>query len=212
MTKGILAAVALLLPVAPRAAGDLTADLSAGTFQLVGESALGFRTGSTTMKFDAPGAPETSSDLTEYGLDVAGLYYLVPDVGLGLSVSFDRSTEETAGVEERTWTVTVGPELSVQKAVAERVAVFGRGMVGYATARMSGTGEPDLSATGFGVGLQAGVRYFVVKQVSIDAALTYTYVKLTTDEVTTPTGTIPELEARSSSFGFGAGVSVFFGR
>lgn len=207
--KALLVAVAAL-PVIALAADH--ADVAAGAVELSGATALSFSTGSTKVKPDAPGATEVKTDTTEYGVDAAAFYYVVRNVGLGLSVGYDNQKEETGAADQRAWMLMLGPAVSVQLPVAPRLAVYGRGTLGYAASRTWGEDVPDLKANGYGFGLEAGAKYFPVAQLSVNVGVAYAYAKLTTDATTTPTVTIPKVDATSSGLTVSAGLSVYFGR
>jgi opacity protein-like surface antigen len=207
--KAILVAIAVL-PVTTLAAN--TADVSRGAVELSGDTALSFSTGSTKVKPDAPGATEVETDTTVYGVDAAAFYYVVRNVGLGLSIHYENEKEETGASDERAWTLLLGPAISGQLPVAPGLAVFGRGTFGYAASRSWGEDLPDLKGTGYGFALEAGAKYFPMAQLSLNLGVGYAYAKLTTDETTTPTTTVPEIEATSSGITVFAGLSVYLGR
>jgi hypothetical protein len=207
--KAVLVVIAAL-PVAALAADP--ADVSRGAVELSGGTALSFTTGSTTLRPDAPGAAEVETDTTSYVLDAAGLYYVARNVGLGLSLAYDKETEEIGANDLRSWVLLVGPAISAQLPVAPQLAVYGRASIGYAASRTWGEEIPDLKGSGYGLGLRAGVRYFPVAQFSLDVGVAYAYAKLTTDATTTPTIVLPETEGTSSGVTLSAGLSVFFGR
>lgn len=209
MMKAILVALAAL-PVA--ALAENPSDLSPGAIELAGDATLQISKGSTKVKPDLPGATAVKTDTGEYVLDAAGFYYVMRNLGLGLSIRYEKDTEETGANDLRTQMLVVGPAVSLQVPVAPSLALFGRGTLGYATSRTWGEDVPDLKGTGYACVLQAGVRYFPVAQVSLNLGAAYTFAKLTTDEATTPTETIPKMEATTSGLTGFAGLSVFFGR
>jgi hypothetical protein len=188
------------------------ADISRGTVELSGGTALSFSTATTKVKPDAPGAPEVETDRTAYLVDTAAFFYVAPNVGLGLSLSYERETEEIGANDQRSWILLVGPAVTAQLPIAPRFAVFGRGTIGYAASRTWGEEVPDLKGSGYGLALQAGARFFPVAQFSLHVGLAYEYAKLTTDATTTPTAIVPETEATSSGITASAGLSVYFGR
>lgn len=206
---GILAAMALL-PAAAYAEND--ASIERGAVEVGGDMTLDLSTGSVKQKFDAPGAVEQKIDTSTVELDVSGLYYVAPNVGLGLAVLYSKETQEADGIEETSSTAVVGPAISAQLPLAPQVALFGLAAVGYASSTFSATGDPDLEASGFGFVLRGGIKYFVAKQFSLDVGLRYTLINLERDAIVTATGTIPELDTKVSTVGVSAGLSVYFGR
>jgi hypothetical protein len=209
MTKWIVAAL-VMLPVASFAEGP--ADISAGAFELGGDTELNYLTGSSKHVYDAPGATETKVDQTATKIDATAIYYVERNIGIGLSASYDRQTLEFEGDEQTSSALVIGPAISLQLPIAPQVALFGRGMVGLASGKMTETGNSDTKITGYALALQAGIKYFVVTQVSFDFGLGYQFQKATFESRTTPSGTIPKLDSRTSSVGVGVGLSVYFGR
>jgi hypothetical protein len=210
MKTVILAALGLAVPLVA-APAERPADVAPGAFQLTGNTAVGFESGSTRVKSSAVGI-DTRSDFTELGFRASGLYFAFRNVGLGLSATYDLSADKSEGIEEVTTTLMIGPTISAQAPVGERVALFARGTFGFAAARTTTTDQPDLDAKGYGVELLGGLRYFVVPQFSIDGGISYVYTKLTSEAVETTGGTIPEMDATAAGLTVGAGLSVYFGR
>jgi long-subunit fatty acid transport protein len=196
MTKKILVALAMF-PMAAFASG-----ITPGTVELKGGTNLGFVSGSS--KSD-PGGDKT--DVTQYGLDATGLYYVNPNLSIGAQVQYDSTKFEFPGGGERgSKTLRIGPAIAYEQEVAPQVAVFGLGTVGYVRDTTTATGTPDDTGSGFGFGLEAGAKYFIVKSVSLNAALSYDYAKLSFDEVG---GVTPK--RTDSAFGVLFGVSVYLG-
>ena len=212
MRRAALAVLALLPAVAH--AVD-TADLSPGTVELAGAANLRLETGTT--RTTPSGGTETKTDRGSYVLDASGFYYLARSVGLGLTISYDKESEKTEGTSTDTWALVIGPAISLHFPVASELAIFGRGAVGGAWARTwGGSGQPDVGGSGYGYLVEAGLKYFPLKQLSLDAGVKYQYLKLTTDEVTYDSGTtpvtIPKTDVVTSGLAFVVGLSVYFGR
>ena len=170
-------------------------ELSAGTFEVSGDSNLGFKTGS--VKSNGGG----SIDTTDFGLSATGLYYATQNVGVGLSFSYGNSSQKEAGIEQGVSTFLLGPAIGLDFAVAPQFSIFGRGKLGYASSTFSGTGVSDLTASGFGFGLGAGVKYFPTRTLSFDAGIAYDWTKIEHDSSSVTT----------SGFGFNLGISVYLG-
>jgi predicted porin len=195
MMKKIVVALAMV-PMLARA------DLAAGTFELSGGTNLGFSSGSS--KVEQSGVSDTT-DKTDYGLNTTGLYYVIPNLGVGLTLNYGYAGEKSpAGAKSSTSTFLVGPALGYELPVTHEVAVFGLGQVGYASSKLTEDGSPNVSASGFGFGVEAGAKYFLVKNFSFNAALRYEYQQVKTDETVKRTLT-------DSGFGLNVGLSVYFG-
>lgn len=179
------------------------AELSVGTFEVSGSSNLGFSSGST--KVEAGGVTDTT-DTTSYALSTSGLYYLAPNVGVGLNLVYDHTEDTTAGTTTGTSTFLLGPAAGIAFPLQEKLYFAAQGYLGYASATVTQTGSPDVSGSGWGLGLGAGLKYFVVKSFSIDAGLGYRYQKLTID---LPFGGTQDVT--TSGFGLNVGFAAYFG-
>jgi hypothetical protein len=194
--KKLLVALAMVVPMFARA------DLAPGTFELSGSTNLGFSSGSVKQE---QGGLSGTTDTTDYGLSGTGLYYVAPNLGLGLTLQYAYTSEKDEfGVKTSLSTLLIGPAIAYEVPVAPQFAIFGLGQIGYASATNTETGFQDVSASGFGLGLEAGVKYFIVKNLSFNAALDYQYRQVKTDEAVERTIT-------TSDFGLNLGLSVYFG-
>lgn len=189
MMKRVLVALAMFPLVAQ------ANELSVGTFELSGATSFGAHTGSIEVTDGG------SVDTTDYGLSAAGLYYFTPNVAVGLSVDYSNSKEKANGFENGFSTLLLGPAIGFDFSVAPKLSLFGRGMIGYASSTFTETGSPDITPTGFGFGLEAGVKYFPVTSFSFDAGVGYDWVRLKEDPV----------EVTTSGVGVNLGLSVYFG-
>lgn len=196
MTKKILVALALF-PMAAFASG-----ITPGTVELKGGTNLGFLSGSS--KSDPGGS---TTDVTQYGVDGTGLYYVTPNLSVGAQLQYGSETFKFEGGGERGQTdLRIGPAVAYEQEVAPQIAVFGLGTIGYVSSTETATGSPDDTFSGYGIGLEAGVKYFIAKPVSLNAALAYDYAKLSGDSIG---GVTPE--RTDSGFGLKFGISVYLG-
>ena len=179
-------------------------DIAPGTFELSGGSSLGFNSGATTSKVDVAGATETTTDRTTYGISTTGLYFVIPNLSVGLSLDYLSDTSKRDGLEDGLTTLGIGPAIAYEFGVAPEVALFGLGAIQYVSGTSKTTGFSDVTTSGFGFRLEAGAKYFVAKQVSFDAALGYQYASLSDN------GT-PKTNFSHSGFGLNVGLSVYLG-
>lgn len=194
--------LAVLVALVPMLAS--ASEITPGTIELGGESSLGLRTGS--QKFDVGGGATQTTDTTDYSVSLSGFYYLTSNVGVGGVLDYKNSSTKTNGIKDGLSTFLIGPAIALDAPVAPQLSVFGRGSIGYASSTASRTGFADADASGFGLTLEAGVKYFLLKSVSFDAGLVYNYASLSGDAVTR--AIVPKT---ISEFGVAAGVSVYFG-
>lgn len=205
MMKRILAVVAMLPAVA--FAAPAAENLRAGAFELRGDSSIGFASGSNKLELTQGGATQsTTTDTTTWSLGASGLYYLNPNVGVGGRLSYLSEEQKTGGTTEKTSALFIGPAVGVDFPVAEKLSVFAQGAVGYMTAKQTIplAGAGDVSGSGFGFNLAAGVKYFFTRNFSFDAGLGYDWAKITFDKVE---GVEPKLTM--SQFGVNLGLSVY---
>jgi hypothetical protein len=197
MTKRILVVLAMLPTFA------MAADLTPGVIEVTGSSNLGFD--SSSSKFEGAA---NSTDTTRYGLDLTGIYYLTPNVGVGLRLGYTNEETKFAGAKSGVSTLLLGPAVGFEVPIQDKLAFAAQGDIGYASATFTESGQPDTNASGWGLGLGAGVKYYVVPAFSMNAGLVYNYTKLTYDA----TAGSPKQDLTSSGFGLNVGFSVYFGR
>lgn len=209
MKTQLLAALAAF----PLVAG--AADLAPGTFELAGTSILDLGTGSTEYKANYPGTL-SKVDHTQANVGLAGLLYVLPNFGVGVTASYDYSKSSVDGLSSIVRTVSAGPVLSWQVPLADRVAVFGRASTTLIRGATNGAYvEKPEDMSGYGFGLQAGLKYFPVRAVSLDAGPAWSWTRISYD-VSVPTGpgfAMQDVTVTSTTrnLGLQAGVSVYFG-
>lgn len=196
MMKKLLVAVAMFPLVAS------ASELSVGTIEVMGGSNLGLNFDTQEEK----GNPEKTKT-TSYALDATGLYYVTPNIAVGLGLAYDSSTDKLAGIEDGLSTLAIGPAVAYEQSVAPQVSVFGVGHVAYASSTKTHTATPDTKFSGYNFGVDAGVKYFLVKSVSLNLGVGYNYTKVTGDAV----GGGEKPEITTSGFGLNGGISVYFG-
>lgn len=184
-----LALVSLLLPAIASAR-----DISAGTFQLGGDANVSFSTGS--VEFATPVGTE-EIDIDTFELGASGLFYVIPNLGLGAFIDHSNTTTEFEGEESDSSSTVVGPQLSYNLSLAEQLSVFGTAGLGYATAE-----DDDADADGFAWAIGGGLRFFPARSVSLDGLISYSNLNLEDDF---------NNELDVSDLRIGVGLSVYFG-
>lgn len=201
MMKKLIVALALF----PAAA---FANVSTGTFELSGGTSLGLA--STSQKTELGGLSE-KTDVTQFGLGGTGLYYVTEHVAIGGRLGYlSTEVKYPAGDKQESGQLFLGPAVAVETEIAPQVSVFAVGSLGYVSDKTKSTdvggAVTEDNGSGPGLGLEVGAKYFVVKNVSFNAALAYDWAKLSMDS--TPAGTPTRTD---SSLGVNLGVSVYFG-
>jgi hypothetical protein len=187
--------IAIVLALVPALAS--ANDLAVGTFEL---------SGSTNLRFESQALKPDGGETIDFGttnLNGTGLYYVAPNVGIGARLGYVSESTKIAGEKSELSEFFLGPAVAYEIPVAPELAVFGLLDVGYVS-RTFEAGGFSATAAGPGFGLEAGVKYFPVKMLSVDAALGYRYASLSTD-------TNPSVDLSNSGFGLNVGLSVYFG-
>lgn len=193
MTKRILVALAMF-PAVTQAN-----EISVGTFELSGDTTLTFNQGS--VETSSGGFTDQQVDTTDLKLSASGLFYVTPNVGVGLGIDYIDSTRESGGVKAGTSVLVIGPGLGLDFPVAPKLSLFALGTIGYASAKYTQTGYTSSTPTGWGLGLEGGIKFFPVSSVSLNAALGYTWLRMKEDQ----------FEVTQSGIGLSLGVSVYLG-
>lgn len=199
MTKRFLVVLAVL-PMLARAA-----ELSPGVVEVTGSSQLGFTSSSSKLE----GSSE-SSDTKSYGVDATGVYYLTPNVGLGLRLGYASLEDTVRGVTDTTRGTTIGPAIALELPLQEKLALAALGSIAYATSRYSSTDPAfgaSVDASGWDFQLGGGLKYYVVPAFSLNGGVGYRHTKLDYDGQGRTRTTYT-----TSGFGLNVGFSVYFGR
>jgi opacity protein-like surface antigen len=212
MHKPLFAAfAAALLASAPPASA---AEIGKGTIEVTGRSSLGIALAKDKLLTQETGQPDQVDTEDQSAVDVEGgaVYYLSPNLGVGLELGVARESV-TAGVDKTTDTaLRIGPKVVGELGVATRLSVFGEAAILFAREShlqddTSDTAAPDgFRSSGFGLGLVAGVKYFPVKWLSVNAAFDFLFTRVQGK----PDPDRTEIHTRSVPGGF-VGLSAYFG-
>lgn len=188
--KRMLISVLAALALAPFAAQ--ARNLSPGTFELSGSTQLGFSTTST----------EVDGDPNDFDQDIwtvhgSGLVYIAPNLGVGLVLGH-QNVETTYGLDKtESSTTTFGPAIGFNVSLAPQLSLKLNGNLVFARGS-----QDDLDMDGFGWGVGAGLSFFPVSYLSIDAGLGYQALYLEDDV---------NRDWDISGLNVGVGLSVYFG-
>jgi opacity protein-like surface antigen len=177
--------------------------ISPGTLEVGGDTTLRFE----SSKLEIEGDPD-SQDTKRFELGLVGLYYITPNLAAGGFLQYDSETTEVAGAEDGLKTLLVGPAIGLDLPLQEKLSFFAQAGVGYQSATFTQTGSPDVDFSGWAFIVRGGLKYFVVKSFSLDAALQFNRSTVTGDA---PGPGLPEPELTSTGFGLSLGLSVYFG-
>lgn len=134
----------------------------------------------------------TDIDIKTTELDVDALYYLVENLGLGLSVSY--SDTEVDNLDTSSW--LVGPQVLYNFSMSEEASLFLKGSVFYAESEFD-----SVDADGWGWSVDGGAKYFINDHVSLNGSVGYASLSLEDDF---------NNDADIKGFNFGVGFSLYF--
>ena len=180
MKKTVIVLLVLFVP-----ASLWAMDINQGKFELSGQTA--FNISKTNLKVTGLG----DTDITNYKFELDGHYYFIKNLGLGLFLAWDR-TETDAG---DTSTLIIGPQLTYNIPLNEKISLFVNGGVGYATATIE-----DEDVNGFVWQVGGGLKYFITNSVSMNGTVHYQSLNLEKSGI----------HADTSGVNFGVGLSVYF--
>jgi len=185
MKKAVFVLLALFVP-----ASLWAMDIDQGKFELAGTTAFNFS--DTTTEVD--GAPDI--DTTTWSFELDGNYYFMKNVGLGLILLYEDSEVDAGAGDIETSTFFIGPQITYNIPLNEKVSLFVNGAVGYADAEFDSN---DADGWGFQVG--GGLKYFLTNSASINGRVQYQSLSMEADAGG---------DADTDGFNLGVGLSIYF--
>lgn len=186
MKKTVIVLLALLVLPATLWAMDITQ----GKFELSGKTAFDFSDTTTEVS----GQPDI--DTTTWSFQLDGNYYIMNNLGLGLILQYEKTEIEQGGSDTDISSLLIGPQVTYNFPLSEKVSLFVNGAVGYATAEVE-----NEDADGWGWQVGAGLKYFFTNSVSINGALTYRNLSMEADAGG---------DFDTDGFNLGVGLSIYF--
>lgn len=165
-------------------------DINQGKFELSGKTAFDFSDTTTEVS----GQPDI--DTTTYSIQLDGLYYIANNFGLGLILQYEKSEIEQGGFDTDISSLLIGPQVTYNFPLNEKVSLFVNGAFGYAEAEAN-----NADADGWGWQVGAGLKYFLTNSASINGVLSYKALSLEDDF-----GNDFDVDGVS----VGAGLSIYF--
>lgn len=185
MKKVVIMLLVLIVP-----ASLWAMDINQGKYELSGSTAFNFSDTST----EVTGAPDI--DTTSFSFELDGNYYLRNNLGLGLLFLYENDEVDSGGISVDSSTFIIGPQVIYHFPLNEKVSLFVKGAVGYATLEVD-----NEDADGWAFQLGGGLKYFLTNSASINGALTYQTQSLETDS---------GVDIDSSGINIGIGLSIYF--
>lgn len=170
-------------------------DLAQGTIEIGG--GLDLSLGSSEM--DITGSDTIDTDTTT--LSASGLYYVAPNIGVGLTWDYDSTEVGEAGYKSEESSNFIGPVASYNLSLNDKTSLRFLGALGLASIEMEDSFSGTTTIDGFGWAVGAQLSYFLTDSVSIDGYLSYMSLSLEEDESKT--------DVDSTSFGPGVGLTVY---
>ena len=181
--KKIVCLIAVMLLIAPAAHAM---DIDAGTVEVAGAANIGYTT--TDWEFEN-GA---TTDQSMWGVNLNSNYYFMPNFAAGLILEY--TDREVDNLQSKL--LQIGPALVYNFSMNEMVSIPVFGAITYATNETENVA--DYSGWGWKVG--AGVKYFMIDNVSLNGMIDYGQQYLEDD-----------MELDIDGFSVKAGLSVYFG-
>jgi len=186
MRKTVIVLLALLVLPATLWAMDI----NQGKIELSGQTRFNF----SKTEIETTGSPDVDETTWEFQLD--GLYYLQRNLGLGVIFQYDKTETEVAGVSVDSSTFIIGPQVTYNFPLNEKVSLFVNGAVGYATAEVANN-----DADGWAYQFGGGLKYFLTNSASINGTLQYRSISLEDDF---------NNDIDTSGVSVGVGISIYF--
>jgi len=159
--------------------------IQTGTIEVTGGTNLSFSSG----EIDRNGN-DTDVDSTE--LSLSGLYYVAPNLGVGLHWEYE-STEVGNSDSSET---TIGPAFAFNIPIAPQMSIK---PIGYISLVNGEEGTTDYDGTEWGLGVDA--NYFIRDNISVNAGITYSSQDIDIDGGG---------DYKATGFQTGVGLSVYF--
>jgi opacity protein-like surface antigen len=140
------------------------------------------------------GQPDT--DTTTYSFEIDGLYYIANNLGLGLILQYENSEIERGGVDIDSSSLLIGPQVTYNFPLNDKVSLFVNAAVGYAEAEVE-----DADADGWGWKVGAGLKYFLTNSASINGVVSYKALSLEDDS---------DNDFDEDGVSVGIGLSIYF--
>ena len=151
-------------------------------------------TGGTTLNFTSSTIEQNGrdTDIDSRELSLTGLYYIAPNLGVGMHWSYD-STE--VGNSDSSETI-IGPAVAFNIPIAPQMSIK---PIGYIALVNGENGTVDYDGTEWGLGVDA--NYFIRENISINAGIIYS-----SQDVDIDGGG----DFKATGFQTGVGLSVYF--
>lgn len=157
-------------------------DIEAGSISMTGASSFSYNSLNLS-------AGDVDSDVSITTITLNGMYFVVPNIGVGVNVAYEKASIEDTDISLK----AIGPAVTYNFSINEMLSFFANGNLGYASADLAGE-----DMTGWFISAGGGLKYFMNDYVSLDGTLNYSYSKLKDGE-----------DIKISGLSFGAGFSVY---
>jgi len=173
-----------------------------GNWTFGGSSEFSFSSNTTKEEFEGEELGESKT--SELSFTVDGGYFVINNlsVGLELRTTSTKETYEVAGGEDeyKTTSFAILPHATYFFKTESSIAPFVGTKVGY----VSVGGEDDIDKySGLAFGVNAGLAYFINKNISVDLKVEYLNTTLSNKEEN-------EYKIKNSGIGAGVGFSIYF--
>ena len=167
-------------------------DLGKGSIEISGDLALSV----DSVGLKSKGFDKTTTDTTTLSVDA--LYYVAPNIGVGLTLTHESIEIKSAGDKNKTTTQIIGPAISYNVSLNDKTSLKLQGAIANVSSDLDDTTTID----GFGWEIGGKISYFLNDFVSIDAGLSYLSASLEDNGS-------PSIGVDVTGFSTGAGISVY---
>jgi opacity protein-like surface antigen len=153
-------------------------EIKAGTIGLGGD---------LNISYDSDTSKPSSGPKTvdkEKSVNANMLYYIMPNLGLGLGWSYDKYDSTNAGINLGVTTYSIGPAMGYNISVNEELSVKIMGSIEKLNSNARVTGLPTSKVDGTQWTAMAQLNYFPVDNISLDAGIQYHSASLSDNQAT----------------------------
>lgn len=170
-------------------------DLNQGTIEIGGDLDLSM----VSLEVKPEGGDKVETDTTT--LSASALYYVVQNVGVGITWDYMSDEAKVAGDKAETTTNMIGPTAAYNISLNDKTSLKVLGAVVMSSTELSGTSISTTKIDGFGWTIGGQLSYFLNDFVSLNGSLQYLSLSLEEDDTKTDVDT--------TGFGAGVGLSVY---
>jgi len=190
--KNMILSVAVISLLCVSTTVSYARDLGKGTIEISGDFDLSV----DSVDLKPEGFDKITTDTTTLSVDA--LYYVAPNIGVGLTLTHESVEEKSGADKDKTTIKIIGPAVSYNISLNDKTSLKLQGAIANVSIDLDDTTTID----GFGWNIGAKVSYFLNEFVSLDAGLDYLSASLEENGS-------PSIDVDLTGFSTGVGISVY---